>query len=65
MTRAHAFRATPVRSGVCNEPSAIYACGCDPVPTVIGNCEGNVVDAVGTCGGTCESDTDGDGVRHR
>ena len=38
------------------------ACGCDPVPTGDCDCEGNVVDAVGTCGGSCESDTDGDGV---
>ena len=48
--------------GVCNGPGAVYACGCDPVPAGDCDCEGNTVDAVGTCGGTCESDTDGDGV---
>ena len=33
-----------------------------PVDLGTCDCEGNVLDAVGVCGGDCTSDTDGDGV---
>ncbi|MCH1576383.1 MAG: hypothetical protein L7S67_08925, partial [Flavobacteriales bacterium] len=48
--------------GVCNGPGAIEACGCDGFPAGACDCEGNVLDAVGVCGGDCEADADSDGV---
>ena len=48
--------------GVCNGPGAIYDCGCtEPEPDTC-DCEGNVVDAVGVCGGGCQEDADADGI---
>jgi len=48
--------------GVCNGPGAIYDCGCtEPAPDTC-DCEGNVVDAVGVCGGGCQEDVDADGI---
>ena len=48
--------------GVCNGPGAIYDCGCSGIPAGDCNCDGNQLDALGVCGGSCESDLDGDGV---
>ena len=48
--------------GVCNGPGAIYECGCEEIPAGDCDCDGNAVDALGVCGGSCESDGDGDGV---
>ena len=48
--------------GVCNGPGAIYECGCSAPEEGYCDCDGNVLDVVGVCGGTCESDFDGDGV---
>jgi hypothetical protein len=48
--------------GVCNGPGAVYDCGCSPIPAGDCDCEGNVLDAVGVCGGDCEGDADGDGI---
>ena len=48
--------------GVCNGPGAIYACGCDGIPEGDCDCEGNVSDALGVCGGSCPSDYNGNGV---
>ena len=48
--------------GVCNGPGAIYDCGCSDIPEGDCDCEGNVVDALGACGGTCAADEDGDGI---
>ena len=48
--------------GICNGPGAVYACGCFPLPAGDCDCEGNQIDALGICGGDCETDTDGDGV---
>ncbi len=48
--------------GVCDGPGAIYDCGCSDIPEGDCDCEGNVVDALGACGGTCEADEDGDGI---
>ena len=48
--------------GVCNGPGAIYDCGCADIPEGDCDCEGNVVDALGACGGTCAADEDGDGI---
>lgn len=46
--------------GVCNGPGAIFECGCVDIPDGLCDCEGNVLDAIGICGGECEADADGD-----
>ncbi len=48
--------------GVCDGPGAIYDCGCADIPEGECDCEGNVVDALGACGGICAADEDGDGI---
>ena len=48
--------------GVCDGPGAIYDCGCTEIPEGDCDCDGNVVDALGACGGTCAADEDGDGI---
>ena len=48
--------------GVCNGPGAIYDCGCGPIPEGDCDCDGNVEDVVGVCGGSCTADEDGDGI---
>ena len=48
--------------GVCDGPGEIYACGCADIPQGNCDCDGNQVDAVGVCGGTCEEDIDTDGI---
>ena len=48
--------------GVCNGPGAIYACGCTGIPAGSCDCAGNVLDALGVCGGTCAADADNDTV---
>ena len=46
--------------GVCNGPGSIYECGCAEVPEGQCDCEGNQLDAIGVCGGSCVADADGD-----
>ena len=48
--------------GVCNGPGEIYDCGCTGIPAGDCDCDGNQLDALGECGGSCPADTDGDGV---
>ena len=48
--------------GVCAGPGAVYECGCSGPEEGYCDCEGNVADAIGVCGGTCEADVDMDGV---
>ena len=48
--------------GVCNGPGAIYECGCTYLPVGDCDCAGNQPDAIGTCGGSCAVDADGDGI---
>ena len=48
--------------GICNGPGAIYECGCTMIPEGDCDCDGSQVDAVGVCGGSCESDLDGNGL---
>ena len=38
--------------GVCNGPGEIYECGCTDIPVGDCDCEGNQIDALGTCGGS-------------
>jgi len=48
--------------GVCNGPGAVYECGCEDIPAGDCDCNGNQLDALGVCGGTCAGDEDADGV---
>ena len=48
--------------GICAGPGAIYECGCSGPEEGFCDCDGNMLDAVGVCGGTCEADVDMDGV---
>ena len=48
--------------GICNGPGAVYDCGCTAMPVGDCDCNGNVLDAAGECGGTCTEDADSDGV---
>lgn len=48
--------------GVCNGEGAIYECGCSGPEEGFCDCAGNVLDALGVCGGVCEEDLDADGV---
>ncbi len=48
--------------GVCNGPGAFYDCGCEGIPSSDCDCDGNVEDAIGTCGGDCPLDANADGI---
>ena len=48
--------------GVCNGPGAVADCGCDDIPAGDCDCDGNQLDAIGVCGGTCTEDADADGI---
>ena len=48
--------------GVCNGPGAIYDCGCADMPEGDCDCDGNQTDAIGVCGGECQSDSNGNGI---
>lgn len=48
--------------GVCNGPGPILACGCEEIPVGFCDCEGNQADALGVCGGDCESDVNSNGI---
>ncbi|MGB2228695.1 MAG: hypothetical protein ACPHZB_04160, partial [Flavobacteriales bacterium] len=48
--------------GECGGPGDIYECGCSDIPEGDCDCDGNVLDVVGVCGGVCTADEDSDGV---
>ena len=48
--------------GICNGPGAIYECGCADIPDGDCDCDGNQLDAIGVCGGSCTEDADADGI---
>ena len=48
--------------GICNGPGLAYDCGCSDIPEGDCDCQGNQVDALGICGGDCESDLDSNGI---
>ena len=48
--------------GVCNGPGAVFECGCSDIPAGDCDCFGNGPDALGVCGGDCQSDTNGNGI---
>ena len=52
----------PDECGVCDGPDAVEECGCSAIPEGACDCEGNVLDALGVCGGGCAADADGDGI---
>ena len=48
--------------GVCNGPGLVYECGCSDIPEGDCDCDGNLLDALGVCGGFCAADVDVDGI---
>lgn len=48
--------------GVCNGPGGIFECGCNAMPLGACDCQGNMLDVLGVCGGDCMSDADSDGI---
>ena len=48
--------------GICNGPGAIFDCGCVDLEPGDCDCEGQVEDAIGECGGDCTADEDADGI---
>ena len=48
--------------GICSGPGTIYECGCADIPAGDCDCDGNQLDALNVCGGTCSEDLDGDGI---
>jgi uncharacterized protein (TIGR02145 family) len=48
--------------GECDGPGAIQDCGCTAIPVGDCDCDGNQLDALNVCGGTCLADEDGDGI---
>ncbi|MEE2918735.1 MAG: T9SS type A sorting domain-containing protein [Bacteroidota bacterium] len=48
--------------GICNGPGEIYECGCADIAEGDCDCEGNQLDALGECGGSCVEDLDSDGI---
>ena len=48
--------------GVCNGPGEVFTCGCSGIPDGDCDCNGHQFDALGICGGSCESDADADGI---
>ena len=48
--------------GVCNGAGAIYECGCEGIPDGDCDCDGNQLDVLSVCGGSCPSDVNGNGV---
>ena len=48
--------------GICNGPGEIYECGCADIPEGDCDCDGNQLDAIGVCGGSCTEDLDNNGT---
>ena len=48
--------------GICNGSGAIYECGCDDIPQGYCDCDFNLLDALGVCGGDCAEDANADGI---
>ena len=48
--------------GICNGPGDIRECGCADIPEGDCDCDGNQLDALGVCGGSCAADVDSDGI---
>lgn len=52
----------PDACGICNGPGPVFDCGCGGIPEGDCDCDGNELDAIGVCGGTCTGDADQDGI---
>ncbi|MDA9864437.1 hypothetical protein N9C70_05160, partial [Flavobacteriales bacterium] len=48
--------------GICNGPGEVYECGCTDIPRLDCDCDGNQLDALFECGGSCAADADQDGI---
>ena len=48
--------------GVCDGAGDVYSCGCVEMPVGDCDCNGNVLDALGVCGGNCAADVNGNGI---
>ena len=48
--------------GVCNGVGDIFQCGCNNIPEGDCDCQGNQLDVLGVCGGSCDADLDQDGI---
>ena len=48
--------------GVCNGAGEAFQCGCANIPEGDCDCEGNQLDALGVCGGSCEADANANGI---
>ena len=48
--------------GVCDGPGPVFQCGCENIPAGQCDCNGNVVDVLGVCGGSCMNDSNNNGV---
>ena len=48
--------------GVCNGPGPVFECGCEDVPEDDCDCDGNQLDALGVCGGSCAADENQNGI---
>ena len=52
----------PDECGVCGGEGPNEECGCDPLPPGDCDCNGNQLDVLGVCRGSCESDVNGNGI---
>ena len=52
----------PDSCGICGGTGSVYECGCFEIPEGDCDCEGHQLDALGTCGGPCSTDENGDGI---
>ena len=52
----------PDSCGECDGIGPIFQCGCANIPEGECDCDGNQLDALGICGGTCEADANGNGI---
>ncbi|MGB0511215.1 MAG: hypothetical protein ACPGGB_09875, partial [Flavobacteriales bacterium] len=47
---------------VCNGVGEAFQCGCANIPEGDCDCDGNQLDALGVCGGSCEADANANGI---
>ena len=49
-------------NSICEGPGAVAKIGCEDIPDETCDCNGNQLDALGVCGGTCMDDANGNGA---
>ena len=52
----------PDECGECGGVGLAFQCGCENIPEGDCDCDGQQLDALGICGGTCSSDANGNGI---